>query len=117
MSGPRLRFAPSPTGDLHVGNIRTLLFCWAYARHEGGTLILRLEDTDRARSTEESYQGVLADIRWLGLDWDGDVVFQYARADRHREVAESLLASGNAYHCYATPEELTQTYCRSFGAG
>jgi glutamyl-tRNA synthetase len=116
VSGPRLRFAPSPTGDLHVGNIRTLLFCWAYARHEDGTLILRIEDTDRARSTDESYRGVLEDIRWLGLDWDegpeagGDVgpYRQSERTELYRDVARRLLAEGYAYESFSTDEEVRE---------
>ena len=101
------RFAPSPTGYLHIGGARTALFNWLYARRFGGRMLLRIEDTDRERSTQGAIDAILDGMRWLGLDWDGDVIYQYARADRHREVAESLLASGNAYRCYATPEELT----------
>ncbi|WP_336486637.1 glutamate--tRNA ligase [Methylobacterium nigriterrae] len=100
------RFAPSPTGYLHIGGARTALFNWLYARRFGGRMLLRIEDTDRERSTQGAIDAILDGMRWLGLDWDGDVIYQYARAARHREVAESLLASGNAYHCYATPEEL-----------
>ncbi|NEU11679.1 glutamate--tRNA ligase [Methylobacterium sp. BTF04] len=101
------RFAPSPTGYLHIGGARTALFNWLYARHFGGRMLLRIEDTDRERSTQGAIDAILDGMRWLGLDWDGDVIYQYARADRHREAAESLLASGHAYRCYATPEELT----------
>src|SRR3954451_8178454 len=101
------RFAPSPTGFLHIGGGRTALFNWLYARRFGGRMLLRIEDTDRERSTQGAIDAILDGMRWLGLDWDGDVIYQYARAARHREVAESLLASGNAYHCFATPEELT----------
>ena len=100
------RFAPSPTGFLHIGGARTALFNWLYARHNGGKMLLRIEDTDRERSTEAAIDAILDGLSWLGLDWDGDVVYQFARAARHREVAESLLAAGHAYHCYATPEEL-----------
>lgn len=108
MSSPVVtRFAPSPTGYLHIGGARTALFNWLYARHFGGRMLLRIEDTDRERSTQGAIDAILDGLRWLGLDWDGDVVYQFARAARHREVAESLLASGNAYHCYATPDELT----------
>jgi len=101
------RFAPSPTGYLHIGGARTALFNWLYARRFGGRMLLRIEDTDRERSTQGAIDAILDGMRWLGLDWDGDVIYQYARAARHREAAESLLASGHAYRCYATPEELT----------
>ncbi|SEH53158.1 glutamyl-tRNA synthetase [Methylobacterium sp. UNC300MFChir4.1] len=102
------RFAPSPTGYLHIGGARTALFNWLYARHTGGKMLLRIEDTDRERSTKGAIDAILDGLSWLGLDWDGDVVFQFARAERHRAVAEELLAAGRAYHCYATAEELTQ---------
>lgn len=105
---PVLRFAPSPTGMLHIGGARTALFNWLYARHTGGTFLLRIEDTDRERSTPEAVDAILNGMRWMGLTWDGDAVFQFARAPRHREVAEQLLAQGRAYRCYATAEELTQ---------
>jgi glutamyl-tRNA synthetase len=101
------RFAPSPTGYLHIGGARTALFNWLYARRFGGRMLLRIEDTDRERSTQGAIDAILDGMRWLGLDWDGDVIYQYARADRHREAAETLLASGHAYRCYATPDELT----------
>ena len=97
------RFAPSPTGFLHIGGARTALFNWLYAKRHGGKMLLRIEDTDRERSTEPAIEAILDGLTWLGLDWDGDVVYQFARAARHREVAESLLAQGRAYHCYATP--------------
>lgn len=100
------RFAPSPTGFLHIGGARTALFNWLYARHFGGKFLLRIEDTDRARSTQPAIDAILDGMRWLGLDWDGEAVFQFARADRHAEVANQLLASGHAYKCFATPEEL-----------
>ncbi len=100
------RFAPSPTGFLHIGGGRTALFNWLYARHTGGKMLLRIEDTDRERSTEAAIDAIIDGLTWLGLDWDGDIVFQFSRAARHREVAEQLLAAGKAYHCYATPEEL-----------
>ena len=102
------RFAPSPTGYLHIGGARTALFNWLYARHTGGKMLLRIEDTDRERSTKGAIDAILDGLSWLGLDWDGDVVFQFARAERHRAVAEELLAAGRAYHCYASAEELTQ---------
>src|SRR5918999_3898302 len=99
------RFAPSPTGFLHIGGARTALFNWLYARRHGGRMLLRIEDTDRERSTEAAIKAILDGLRWLGLDWDGDVVYQFARAARHRQVAESLLAGGRAYRCYASPQE------------
>jgi glutamyl-tRNA synthetase len=101
------RFAPSPTGFLHIGGGRTALFNWLYARKFGGKMLLRIEDTDRQRSTKEAIEAILDGLKWLELDWDGEVIYQFDRAARHREVAESLLASGKAYHCYASPEELT----------
>jgi glutamyl-tRNA synthetase len=100
------RFAPSPTGYLHIGGARTALFNWLYARHMGGKFLLRIEDTDRARSTQGAIDAILDGMRWLGLDWDGEEVYQFARAARHAEVAHQLLAAGHAYRCYATPEEL-----------
>ncbi|MBP7002554.1 glutamate--tRNA ligase [Amaricoccus sp.] len=100
------RFAPSPTGFLHIGGARTALFCWLYARHTGGKFLLRIEDTDRARSTPEATEAIYAGLRWLGLDWDGDAVSQFSRLERHAEVARDMLASGAAYRCYATPEEI-----------
>ena len=100
------RFAPSPTGYLHIGGARTALFNWLYAKHTGGKMLLRIEDTDRARSTEGAVLAILDGLRWLELEWDGEPVYQLTRAERHREIAEQLLAQGNAYRCYATPEEL-----------
>jgi glutamyl-tRNA synthetase len=102
------RFAPSPTGFLHIGGARTALFNWLYARHHGGTFLLRIEDTDRARSTDAAIEAILDGMRWLGLDWDGPEVFQFSRAARHAEVANQLLANGHAYRCYATSEELEE---------
>ena len=87
------RFAPSPTGFLHIGGARTALFNWLYARKHGGKMLLRIEDTDRERSTEPAIAAILDGLKWLGLDWDGDVVYQFSRAARHREVAEALLAA------------------------
>src|SRR2546430_3197731 len=101
------RFAPSPTGFLHIGGARTALFNWLYAQKLGGKMLLRIEDTDRERSTEAAITAILDGLKWLGLDWDGDVIYQFTKAARHREVAESLLASGKAYRCYATSEQLT----------
>ncbi len=100
------RFAPSPTGFLHIGGGRTALFNWLYAKHTGGKMLLRIEDTDRERSTEAAIAAILDGLQWLGLDWEGDTVFQFARAPRHREVVEELLAAGKAYRCYCTPAEL-----------
>src|SRR3979411_1553367 len=100
------RFAPSPTGFLHIGGARTALFNWLYARKRGGKMLLRIEDTDRERSTPEAIDAILDGLKWLGLDWDGEVTYQFQRAARHREVAEQLLASGQAYRCYATQDEL-----------
>ncbi len=100
------RFAPSPTGYLHIGGARTALFNWLYARHFGGKFLLRIEDTDRARSTQGAIDAILDGMRWLGLDWDEPEVFQSARIDRHAVVANQLLSAGHAYRCYATPDEL-----------
>jgi len=102
----RTRFAPSPTGYLHVGGARTALFSWAYARNQGGKFILRIEDTDRERSTEASTQAILDGMAWLGLDYDEGPFFQMQRLGRYREVAERLIAAGHAYYCYASREEL-----------
>ena len=102
------RFAPSPTGFLHIGGARTALFNWLYARRFGGKMLLRIEDTDRERSTDAAIAAIIDGMEWLGLDWDGDVIHQFARADRHREAAMQLLAAGRAYKCYATQEELTE---------
>ncbi len=102
------RFAPSPTGFLHIGGARTALFNWLYAHRHGGKMLLRIEDTDRERSTKEAIDAIIDGMRWLGLDWDGDVVYQYSRVERHREVAKQLLESGMAYRCYATQQELEE---------
>ena len=102
------RFAPSPTGYLHIGGARTALFNWLYARHHGGKYLLRIEDTDRARSTPTAIDAIIDGLSWLGLDWDGDVTYQFARADRHAEVARQMLAEGKAYYCYASPAELDE---------
>ncbi len=101
------RFAPSPTGFLHIGGGRTALFNWLYARHHGGKMLLRVEDTDRERSTAAAIAAIIDGLTWLGLTWDGDIVFQFSRAARHQQIAEQLLAAGKAYYCYASPEELT----------
>lgn len=102
------RFAPSPTGFLHIGGARTALFNWLFARHHGGQCLLRIEDTDRQRSTDAAIQAILNGLDWFGLDFDGQTVFQFARRDRHAAVAQELLARGRAYRCYASPEELEQ---------
>jgi glutamyl-tRNA synthetase len=101
-----VRFAPSPTGFLHIGGARTALFNWLFARHHGGKFLLRIEDTDRARSTQEAVDAIIDGLKWLELDWDGAIVLQSERAARHAEVARQLLAEGKAYYCYCTPEEL-----------
>ena len=100
------RFAPSPTGYLHIGGARTALFNWLFARHHGGRFHLRIEDTDRERSTQAAIDAIIDGLGWLGLRWDGDVVYQFARAQRHAEVARLLVTLGHAYYCYCTPEEL-----------
>ena len=102
------RFAPSPTGFLHIGGARTALFNWLFARHHDGKYLLRIEDTDRVRSTSPAIEAILDGLSWLGLDWDGDVTFQFARAERHAEVARRMLAEGKAYYCYASPKELEE---------
>src|SRR5438477_5581077 len=99
------RFAPSPTGFLHIGGARTALFNWLYARGRGGKMLLRIEDTDRERSTDPAIAAILDGLTWLGINWDGDVIYQYSRAARHREVVEELLAAGRAYRCYASQAE------------
>ena len=103
---PICRFAPSPTGFLHIGGARTALFNWLYARGRGGKLILRIEDTDRARSTPEATAAILSGLTWLGLDWDGDAESQFSRADRHAEVAHEMLNNGSAYKCFSTQDEI-----------
>src|SRR5512138_2553761 len=113
MDKPRVRFAPSPTGYLHIGGARTALFNWLWARRSGGTFILRIEDTDRARSTKEAEAAIFDGLRWLGLDWDeGPEVggphgpyFQSERLDRYREMAEQLVRNGHAYYCYCAAQE------------
>jgi glutamyl-tRNA synthetase len=105
-SAPVVRFAPSPTGYLHIGGARTALFNWLYARGRNGKFLLRIEDTDRERNNEQAIAAILDGLAWLGLSWDGEAVSQFARADRHREVAAELLKRGAAYHCYASPAEI-----------
>ena len=107
MSKPVItRFAPSPTGYLHIGGARTALFNWAYARHTGGKMLLRIEDTDRERSTEAATAALIDGLTWLGLDWEGEPISQFARAERHAEIAHQLVKAGKAYYCYSSPEEL-----------
>lgn len=107
MSKPVItRFAPSPTGFLHIGGARTALFNWLYARKNGGKMLLRIEDTDRNRSSNEAIEAIYEGLKWLGLDWDGEAISQFSRVERHRQVAEELLANGKAYHCYSSPDEL-----------
>ncbi len=105
-AAPIVRFAPSPTGYLHIGGARTALFNWLYARGRGGKFLLRIEDTDRERNSEAAVAAILDGLKWLELDWDGDVISQFARADRHREVAGELLKRGAAYRCYASATEI-----------
>ncbi|MBB36781.1 MAG: glutamate--tRNA ligase [Hirschia sp.] len=102
------RFAPSPTGYLHIGGARTALFNWLYAKAKGGKFLLRIEDTDRERSTTEAVDALLAGLQWMGIEWDDPPVYQHERANRHREVAEALIATGHAFRCYVTQEELTE---------
>jgi glutamyl-tRNA synthetase len=114
---PVVRFAPSPTGFLHIGGARTALFNWLYAKHHGGAMRLRIEDTDRARSTAAAIAAIADGLTWLGLDWDGEIVLQSERAPRHAEMANALLAAGRAYRCYCTPEELSAMRERQRAAG
>jgi glutamyl-tRNA synthetase len=104
----RTRFAPSPTGPLHIGSVRTALFNYLYSRHHGGEFLLRIEDTDRERSSDAATQGIIDSLNWLGLTRDGQTVFQSTRMERHAEVARQLLVTGHAYYCYCTPEELAR---------
>jgi len=111
------RFAPSPTGFLHIGGARTALFNWLFARHHKGIFYLRIEDTDRVRSTEAAIEAIIDGLKWLGLGWDGDVTYQFARAPRHAEVALQMLAAGKAYRCYSSPEELDEMRKAAQAAG
>ena len=109
MSEPiKVRFAPSPTGFLHIGGVRTALFNWLFARHHGGQFVLRIEDTDHERSTEESITEILESMRWLGLDWDEGPHRQTERQELYSEKVDQLFKESKAYHCYCTPEELDQ---------
>jgi glutamyl-tRNA synthetase len=111
------RFAPSPTGFLHIGGARTALFNWLYAKHTGGMMLLRIEDTDRERSTEAAIAAIIDGLTWLGLDWEGEPISQFARAARHRQVAEELVRRGKAYHAYETPGELAEMREEAKAAG
>lgn len=111
------RFAPSPTGYLHIGGARTALFNWLFARHYGGKFLLRIEDTDRARSTEDAIQAIFKGLTWLGLDWDDEPIYQFSRAARHVEVAEAMVKAGKAYYCYCSPEELEQMKLQAAAEG
>lgn len=117
INAPRVRFAPSPTGYLHVGGARTALFNWLFARHFGGTFILRIEDTDFERSSEAMVEGILEGMRWIGLDWDEGPFFQSQRLSLYRETAEKLVASGHAYYCFCSKEELEQRRAEAAAAG
>ncbi|HZK99920.1 MAG TPA: glutamate--tRNA ligase [Caulobacteraceae bacterium] len=111
------RIAPSPTGSMHIGNARAALFNWLYARHRGGRFLLRIEDTDRARHSEASVQVIFDSLKWLGLDWDGEPVFQFARADDHREVVRRLVEGGHAYRCYLSADEAEAAKLAARAAG
>jgi glutamyl-tRNA synthetase len=111
------RFAPSPTGFLHIGGARTALYNWLFARHAGGKMLLRIEDTDRERSTDAAIAAIIDGLNWLGLQWDGETIYQFQRAARHRAVAEHLLAAGKAYYCYASPEELDEMRAKARAEG
>lgn len=117
MSQVVTRFAPSPTGYLHIGGARTALFSWAYAKNQGGKMLLRIEDTDRERSTEAAVVALIDGLKWLGLDWDGEPISQFGRAARHAEVAHELVKMGHAYYCYCSPAELDQMREEARAAG
>nr|WP_193335705.1 glutamate--tRNA ligase [Devosia beringensis] len=117
MSQVVTRFAPSPTGYLHIGGARTALFSWAFAKNQGGKMLLRIEDTDRERSTEAAVVALIDGLKWLGLDWDGEPISQFARAPRHAEIARELVALGHAYYCYSSPAELDQMREEARAAG
>lgn len=111
------RFAPSPTGFLHIGGARTALFNYLFARHFGGKFLLRIEDTDRERSTQAAIDAIIDGMKWLNLEWDDEITFQFARAERHVEVAHQLLAEGKAYYCYASPQELEEMRAKARAEG
>ena len=112
-----VRFAPSPTGFLHIGGARTALFNYLFAKHHGGTFRLRIEDTDRERNTPEAVTAILDGLRWLGIEWDGEPVYQFPRAARHAEIARQLLSEGKAYHCYCSPAELEEIRAKAKAEG
>jgi len=112
-----VRFAPSPTGYLHIGGARTALFNYLFAKHHGGTFRLRIEDTDRERNTPEAVTAILDGLRWLGIEWDGEPVYQFPRAARHAEIARQLLSEGKAYHCYCSPAELEEMRAKAKAEG
>ena len=113
----RTRFAPSPTGFLHLGGARTALYSWAFARHFGGTFVLRIEDTDLERSTPEAVQAIIEGMEWLGLSHDEGPFYQMRRMDRYREVVAQMLTAGTAYHCYSSPEEVQAMRDKATAAG
>lgn len=117
MSQVVTRFAPSPTGYLHIGGARTALFSWAFAKNQGGKMLLRIEDTDRERSTEAAVVALVDGLKWLGLDWDGEPISQFGRAARHAEIAHELVKIGHAYYCYCSPAELDQMREEARAAG
>lgn len=117
MSKIRVRFAPSPTGVLHIGSVRTALFNWLFARHNSGKFLLRIEDTDKLRSTEENTKSIFEILEWLKIDWDEEPVIQSKNIERHKEVAESLVKQGKAYYCYCSPEELANKKEEALKAG
>ncbi|HEV7345305.1 MAG TPA: glutamate--tRNA ligase [Devosia sp.] len=117
MSQVVTRFAPSPTGYLHIGGARTALFSWAYARNKGGKMLLRIEDTDRERSTQAAVIALVDGLKWLGLDWEGEPISQFGRAERHAEIAHELVKMGHAYYCYCSPAELDQMREEARAAG
>jgi glutamyl-tRNA synthetase len=111
------RFPPSPTGFMHIGNARTALYNWLYAKRHGGKMVFRIEDTDRARHSEEAVLAIVNGLKWLELDWDGEIVSQFERKDRHAEVAKEMLAKGQAYHCYCSPAELDEMRAKAKAEG
>jgi glutamyl-tRNA synthetase len=102
------RFPPSPTGFMHIGTARTALFNWLYTKHTGGKMLFRIEDTDRERYTPEAVDAIINGLKWLGLDYDGDIISQYERRNRHAEIAHELVKNNKAYFCYCSPEELDE---------
>ena len=117
LTPPVTRFAPSPTGYLHIGGVRTAIFNWLYAKAKGGTFLVRIEDTDRERSTPDAVEALLAGLKWMGLESDQSITYQAAQAPRHKAVVDDLLARGRAYKCYASPEELEEMRTRARAEG